>query len=301
MRDDSFTVRFWGVRGSMATARPQCCGVGGNTSCVEVRAGDQLIILDAGTGLYGLGATLSGRVAATFLFSHFHWDHIQGFPFFSPLYEPGNRFTLVGPTDGACDTRYALENLMGAPHFPVELDDVCADLRFRTLCPGDAMQIGAARVTCAALNHPQRCLGYRIDLGDRSVVYATDTEPGCEDIDSDLRDLARDASLLIYDAQYTEAEYHGGAGKSRRGWGHSTVEEACRVARAAGVETLALFHHDPSRDDTHVDALLSDCRQRFANVVAAREGMTIEIARPVAEKRVTRSRPAAPLESVLRL
>jgi phosphoribosyl 1,2-cyclic phosphodiesterase len=293
MQKDRFSVRFWGVRGSMATARPECCGVGGNTSCVEVRAGDELIILDAGTGLYGFGATLRAPVAATFLLSHFHWDHIQGFPFFAPLYEKGNRFTVVGPADGACDTRCALENLMADPHFPVALGDVCADLRFHSQRPGDEMRVGAARITCATLNHPQGCLGYRIEMGGRSVVYATDTEPRGGSLDDELLDLARGASLLIFDAQYTEAEYHGHTGKARRGWGHSTVEEACRVANAARVERLALFHHDPSRDDSHIDALLRDCRSRFADVIAAREGLAIDLAASADRRRLVR--PHAPI------
>ena len=278
MSEGDFSVCFWGVRGSMPTARPDCCTVGGNTSCVEVRVGDELIILDAGTGLHGLGESLRGRIAATFLFSHFHWDHIQGFPFFAPLFEPANRFTLVGSADTACGPKGALENLMKEPHFPVTLAEVRAGLRFRTLLAGDDMRVGAARVTCAALNHPQGCLGYRIQLGGRSVVYATDTEPlDNGDIDPGLLELARGASLLIYDAQYTEAEYHGHTGKPRRGWGHSTVDEACRVARAAAVECLALFHHDPSHDDACVDRLERDGRALFPNLVAAREGMRVEV------------------------
>lgn len=278
-----FTVNFWGVRGSMATARPDCCGVGGNTSCVEVRAGAELIILDAGTGLHALGESLRGRISATFLFSHFHWDHIQGFPFFAPLHDPDNCFTLVGSGDSACCARGAMENLLKEPHFPVTLADVRACLRFRSLRPGDELALGAATITCAALNHPQGCLGYRIEMGGRSVVYATDTEPLASGLDPAVLELARGASLLIYDAQYTESEYRGGTGKSRVGWGHSTVEEACRVAGAAGVEQLALFHHDPAHDDACIARLTRHCRALFSNVVAAREGMCIDLNRRAAE------------------
>ena len=153
MSRGEFSVRFWGVRGSMATASSCCSGVGGNTSCVEVRVGDQLIILDAGTGLHNLGETLSDPVKATFLFSHFHWDHIQGFPFFAPLYSPGSRIAIAGPSEGDCGPRAALENLMAPPHFPVRLDDLAARCTFRSIRPGGILRLGPVTVTAARMNH----------------------------------------------------------------------------------------------------------------------------------------------------
>ncbi len=288
-----FSVRFWGVRGSMATASSACSGVGGNTSCVEVRAGDQLIILDAGTGLYQLGETLSGPVAATFLFSHFHWDHIQGFPFFSPLYAPESRITIAGPDDGDCGPRAALDNLMAPPHFPVTLGDLAARCTFRSLRPGGEMRLGPVTITAARMNHPQECLGYRIAMGDRSVVYATDTEPLESGLDPAVLDLARGAQLLIYDAQYTDAEYRGLVGRSRKGWGHSTIDDACRVARAAEVERLVLFHHDPSHDDAAIERMTNASRALFPNVCAAREGLRIEIPLAADQAEAWDRRPAA--------
>jgi phosphoribosyl 1,2-cyclic phosphodiesterase len=276
MHDGSFTVRFWGVRGSLPAAGPQFAGVGGNTSCVEVRAGDELIILDAGTGLFPLAESLTRPVRATFLFSHFHWDHIQGFPMFRPAYEPGNAFVLYGPGPGGVES--ALRRQMQAPHFPVPLDALRADLDFRTIEPGQDIRVGAATVRAAMLNHPQGCLGYRISYGGTSVVYATDNEQlGGGLLNPSLIDVARDAQLLILDAQYTDDEYHGRCGPERHGWGHSTITEACRVATSAGVEQLALFHHDPSHTDDHISANLRKARSRFPNVIAACEGQSVDL------------------------
>jgi phosphoribosyl 1,2-cyclic phosphodiesterase len=274
MHDPRFTVRFWGVRGSLPSAGPQYAAVGGNTSCVEVRVGEGRIILDAGTGLFPLAQTLPRPVRATFLFSHFHWDHIQGFPMFRPLYEPGNSFVLYGP-EGA---ESSLRRQMQAPNFPVPLDALPASLDFRTIEPGEEILLGAATVRAAVLNHPQGCLGYRISCDGASVVYATDNEQfDGGRLNPDLLDLARDAQLLILDAQYTDDEYHGRCGPSRRGWGHTTITEACRVAADAGVEHLALFHHDPSHTDDDVFEMLHEARSHFANVTAACEGETIDV------------------------
>ena len=273
----NLSVRFWGVRGSVASGGPAFAGVGGNTSCVEVRAGDELIILDAGTGLRALGETLRSPVRATFLFSHLHWDHIQGFPFFGPAYVPGNELVLCGP-GGDADVQLALAHQMQAPVFPVTLAAMGAHLEFRALSPGSVLQVGPATVRVAALHHPQGCLGYRIEMGGEAVVYATDTEPLADGrIDPSLLELADGASLLIHDSQYTADEYEGRVGPSRRGWGHSTTDVACRIAADAGVGQLALFHHDPSHDDRFVERIVSHARGLFANVAAAREGMTVSL------------------------
>ena len=176
MGPDRFTVRFWGVRGSVATAGPEFASVGGNTSCVEIRAGEEIVILDAGTGLFPLGQTLVTPTRATFLFSHVHWDHIQGFPLFRPAYQSGNRFTLYGPGDGELGVEAALHRQMQPPHFPVSLAAMQAELDFRSIRPGDEIQIGRVSVRTVALHHPQGCMGYRIGLGRHGIVYATDTE-----------------------------------------------------------------------------------------------------------------------------
>lgn len=279
-----FGVRFWGVRGSLATSGPDFAQVGGNTSCVEVRLGSQIIILDAGSGLYRFGRTLPPRIHATILLSHFHWDHIQGFPFFRPAYDPGTRLTVYGPGSDAAQVEAAMRRQMEAPHFPVPLTSLDGEIRFGALQTGDELQIGAARVTVRRLNHPQECLGYRISVGTTSVAYVTDTEHA-EDgsIDPNVMDLARDATVLIYDAQYTDAEYEGACGRPRKGWGHSTVSAACRVARAARAKRLVLFHHDPAHDDEFIGRVVDQATRLFSHVIAACEGMHLEL-QPMAEQ-----------------
>ncbi len=274
-------VRFWGVRGSIAAAGPETAQVGGNTSCVEVRVsdgtadGETLVILDAGTGLRRLGESLRGPVAAHLFFSHLHWDHIQGFPFFGPAYAPGNRLTLHAPERCAPNgnVRAALEAQMRAPHFPVGLDAMRAELSFCAVAAGAEIVVGAARVQSAAAKHPNGCLAYRVSAGGRSVVYATDTEHDASGrIDRQLVELARGADVLIYDAQYTVEEYAG-----KRGWGHSTAEEGARLAEAAGVGQLVLYHHDPTHDDWQIARIEAATRARFPNTVAAREGLTLSL------------------------
>ncbi|MCU1281327.1 MAG: Metal-dependent hydrolase of the beta-lactamase superfamily [bacterium] len=279
-------VRFWGVRGSIASAGPETAQVGGNTSCVEVRVaagagiegavdGDTLIVLDAGTGLRRLGESLRGPVAAHLFLSHLHWDHIQGFPFFAPAYVPGNSIRLYAPERCAThgDVRAALDAQMRAPHFPVGLDAMRAELSFAPFAAGAELTIGAATVRAAAAKHPNGCLAYRVSAGGRSIVYATDTEhDGSGRLDADLLELARGADVLVYDAQYTADEY-----ASKRGWGHSTAEEGARLAEAAGVGQLVLYHHDPAHDDWQVARIEAAARGRFANTVAAREGLTLTL------------------------
>lgn len=271
-------IRFWGVRGSIASAGDETAAVGGNTSCVEVRCGDggeSLIVLDAGTGLRRLGASLRGRVDAHLFLSHLHWDHIQGFPFFAPAYVPGNRIHVHAPERCAPrgDVRAALAAQMRAPHFPVGLEAMRAELAFCAVAAGGEVRVGPARVRAAAARHPNGCLAYRIDCGGRSVVYATDTEHDGHGVDGELAALACGADLLIYDAQYTSAEY-----AAKRGWGHSTAEEGARLAAAAEVGELLLFHHDPSHDDAAIAAIEAETRARFPATTAAREGLELTLA-----------------------
>ncbi len=275
---NTFAIRFWGVRGSIASPGPATAAVGGNTSCVEVRCGDQLLVLDAGTGLRGLGDELlkRGELGANLLLSHLHWDHIQGLPFFVPLYMPGAELVLHGPAWGPGGLDGALRRQMTAPGFPVEFADIAANVQLRELRHGSRFSVGNVAVTAAKLNHPGGVLGYRIEHGGRSLVYATDTEHyGC--IDPALLQLARGADVLIYDAQYTPEEYRGEHGPSKVGWGHSTFESGIELARAAGVRQLVLFHHDPRRGDAAVEELERRARGSFEQVIAAREGMTIDL------------------------
>jgi phosphoribosyl 1,2-cyclic phosphodiesterase len=269
-------IKFWGVRGSIASPGPDTAAVGGNTSCVEVRCGSTLLVLDAGTGVRKLGDKLlgEGAVEATILLSHLHWDHIQGLPFFVPAYVPSSRLQVVGTAHGVMALREALAHQMTAPVFPVRLDELGAQIRLREVKNGESFDVGEARVRVAKLNHPGGVHAYRIEHEGKSVVYATDTEHyAC--VDPTLRALAEGADILIYDAQYTPEEYRGDHGRSKVGWGHSTYVAGAELARAAGVGRLVLFHHDPQRTDAGVLDIERRASDLFAPSVAAREGMEI--------------------------
>jgi len=276
-------VRFWGVRGSIATPGPTTVRYGGNTPCLEVRAGQRLIILDCGTGLRGLGNALMAEhrpIDADIFFSHMHWDHIQGFPFFSPAFIPGNSFRIYGQNKGEQTVRAVLEGQMTDPNFPVPLSIMRSTLSFHAIVAGDVIELGDVRVVTTPLNHPGGCLGIRIEHAGGAFVYATDTEhdPSGTKLDERLAALAQDADALVYDAMYTDEEYRRG----KIGWGHSTYSEALRIARAARVRRLYLFHHDPTHDDDFLDCRLADARADASDapdldVEMAREGERVVI------------------------
>lgn len=282
-------ITFWGVRGSIATSGLQFSRFGGNTTCLEIEADGQRLIIDAGTGIRGLGQkvaqearVLGRRVSAAMLFTHLHWDHIQGFPFFGPAFDPTTELYLHGPVDddGHSTLEEVLRRQMCPPTFPVTLDQMPAEKHFTTIGSGDEMLLNGFFVRTRALCHPQGSLGYRVEAGGRSMCFATDTEhPPDGSIDEALLDLGRDVDVLIYDAQYTEAEYDGrnGTGPSRRGWGHSTYVAAARVARAVGAKRLMLTHHDPTHDDTTMENIEREARSLFPACRAARESMPIAI------------------------
>jgi phosphoribosyl 1,2-cyclic phosphodiesterase len=269
------SATFWGVRGSLAAPGEATRRIGGNTSCVEVRSGATSLIFDAGTGLRACGDALVREAPREvhLLLSHLHWDHIQGFPFFVPAYVPGTQLVVHGPCDQ--DTlRETLETQMRAPNFPVRFADLRSHVELRGTQAGVTQHLGDFAVRAAALNHPGGVFAYRIESSDGVIVYSTDHEHGSA-ADARLVELAEGADILIYDAMYTPEEYRGEAGSSRLGWGHSTYEEAARVATAAGVNQLVLFHHDPSRTDDQVDALVCRARALFPNTIAAREGLRL--------------------------
>jgi phosphoribosyl 1,2-cyclic phosphodiesterase len=210
------------------------------------------------------------------LLSHHHWDHIQGLPFFVPLYVASTALTVVGPTPERVSVHDVLEHQMTSPVFPVRLAEVPCRLDTREVAPGSELELGDVRIRIAKGNHPGGSLAYRIDHGGKSVVYATDTEHySC--VDPALVGLAAGANVLIYDAQYTPAEYRGEVGPSKVGWGHSTYEDGAKLARAAGVGQLVLFHHDPKRTDAAVADLEARARALFPPSLAAREGLVIDV------------------------
>ncbi len=281
-------IKFWGVRGSHPTPFMQNMGYGGNTSCVEVTAGGQTIILDAGSGIIGLGQELAQKRASpiTLLLSHLHHDHTQGLPFFAPIHMHETKLSIFGPEIGQRTPENALVEVMHPSSFPVRFDQLASQPVMHTLNDKDQLRLANSEVvihTMRSDTHPGGVMFYRIEWQGRSVVYATDTERTLANSQQLIR-FARGADLLIHDAQYTPEHYFGlKVGLPRtKGWGHSTPNMACDIARAAVVKQLALFHYDPSYNDETVAEIERKARQRLPHTMAAREGMSITL-QPIEE------------------
>ncbi len=271
-------VKFWGVRGSVPVPGTATSGIGGNTSCVEVRCGESLLVFDGGTGLRLLGKSIVKEMPLELhlFFSHVHWDHIQGFPFFGPAFVPGNTIHMYGGDQVAGRVESAMVGQMESPNFPVRLDQLPASLRFHDLHSGAVVEPKPGiRVRCASGNHPGGVLAYRVEHAGRAVVYLTDHEPDGPQPQA-IVELTRGADLLIYDCMYTPEEYTGKKdGVPRVGWGHSTFEVGAALARDAGVGELLLFHHDPDQNDQDVADKTERTRKLFVNSRAAYEGMEV--------------------------
>lgn len=281
---NQFTVHFWGVRGSIACPGSETVRYGGNTPCVEMRVGSERLIFDGGTGLRVLGQSLMSQlpVTAHLFFTHYHWDHIQGFPFFVPAFVKINTFYIYGTIapDGST-VQHRLNDQMLHPNFPVPLQIMGADLKFIDLNVGDSVPIGNEIVVeTALLNHPGESVGYRVNWRGYSVAYVTDTEHFPDHLDENVLFLARNVDVLIYDATYTDEEYHSEK-TSKVGWGHSTWQEAVKVAKAAGVKQLVIFHHDPLHCDDFMDELGEKVAAQFPDSLIAREGLSIQLIPPV--------------------
>jgi phosphoribosyl 1,2-cyclic phosphodiesterase len=278
-------ITFWGVRGSIPTPGPDTVEIGGNTSCVEVRAGKALLVFDGGTGLRLLGKKLMKEVPITahIFFSHVHWDHIQGFPFFDPAFAKGNTIHLYGGNNVSRTLEETLAGQMDHPSFPVHLTDMGAKMTFNDLHEGQELEIddgagGKAKIRTGRGNHPNGVWLYRVDHGGKSIVYATDTEH-YKEVDQSLVTLASGVDVLIYDAQYTPEEYGGtaGTGGPKVGWGHSTFDEAAKLAMAAKAKKLVLFHHDPIQTDAMVREKERRAKLVFKNSIAAYEGLSLQV------------------------
>jgi phosphoribosyl 1,2-cyclic phosphodiesterase len=238
-------------------------------------------ILDCGTGLRVLGsrwgAPKGGSTPETHIFvTHYHWDHIQGLPFFSPLYAENNKFHFYSFRSkflGRDSLKQVFEAQMALPYFPVDVSAMNAKRKFKEVEGGETFTIGENRVSTRWLNHPQGCLGFRIETPAGIVVYATDNEPGDAKLDESLRELAAGAEVLINDAQFTPEQL----ARTRRGWGHSSWLDGARLARESDAKTLVLFHHDPDSTDRMVDSILRQAREEFDSVFAASEGMVITL------------------------
>lgn len=299
---DELIVKFWGTRGSYPTPGDATVKYGGNTACVEIHAGERTLILDAGTGIIPLGRDLARRARAAnrplkvaLFFSHLHQDHTQGFPFFFPAFMPNARLHIFGPGATPETLERVLETNQSPTNFPISLRDMAAWKEIRSVRETEVIIWDADGVRLAEIGrgvsdeavvvrihhsyaHPGGVYIYRIQWRGKSVVYATDIE-GYVGTDRRLAQFARNADVLIHDAQYSEEHYRGQmAGfPSTQGYGHSTVNMACELAAAAEADRLVLFHHEPAYDDAMMTGLEAKARTLFAESVAAREGMEIEI------------------------
>jgi phosphoribosyl 1,2-cyclic phosphodiesterase len=267
-------LTFRGVRGSLPTPQANRLRYGGNTTCLEIGTPDpaQALLIDCGSGARELGDRLLAGTAHTIhiLFTHFHWDHIQGLPYFAPLFDP--RFELVfWASCPEIELRSCLRTQMDHPFFPLPLAEVAARTQFRSIRCGEPFEAAGLRVEAFPLCHPQGASGYRIEGSAATIVHASDHECGQQpEIDEGIVHAARGAGLLIMDSQYTPEEYTG-----KIGWGHSSYVHAAQIAREATVEHLALFHHDPAHDDDFLDAMLARAQQLFPSTLMAREGETL--------------------------
>lgn len=269
-------IRFWGVRGSVAVSGTSFIGTGGNTTCLEIEHEGHRLILDGGTGLQALGQHIGSPTDATILFTHVHWDHIQGVPFFQPLYDPESRIQMMGMRSSWGSLRDALDSQMKPPQFPIGLNDFQAQIDFSDIDPSHPTDVGPFRVETKLMDHPDGVMVYRVTAQGRTVVFATDVEHGVH-LDREFLRFCEGSDLLIHDAQYTQEEYRGDSGPARVGWGHSTWNQAVDVGRLCGAERLALFHHDPTRTDTEVAVIEDRARELHPGTFAAREGMVIDL------------------------
>jgi len=271
-------VRFWGVRGSTPTPQKENMGYGGNTSCIEIRTdSDEILIFDGGTGIRLLGKQLEEEfgdqpIRGHIFFSHFHLDHIQGVPFFRPLYNAKNHFTFyfAGRRDANL-VMDALAGMMANPYFPVDMSKLPCSREYVDLVEG-TFDVADTKILVLPLDHPQGCVGYRIMQNGKVISYCTDVEQGNGWSDKNLRILAKDADLFIVDSQYTPEEL-----PEHYGWGHSSWKQSIETAIRAGVKKIALFHHDPYHEDSVVEEILTEALKLYPNVIAAREGMEVTV------------------------
>lgn len=273
--DADFFLRFWGVRGTIACPGPEFMRYGGNTSCIEVRCGGRLLILDAGTGLRPLGALLEKQmpIKADMLLTHTHLDHVAGLPFFVPMFKEGNvvRMGAAHLADQGSSLKQVVKRIMEAPLFPVPLEALAASLSFHDFECGHTIELGPEiRVRTGRLNHPNQATGYRVEFKGKSICYVTDTEHVPGELDENILELIDGTDIFIYDATYTDDEY-----PRFKGWGHSTWQQGVRLADAANVGTYVVFHHAPEHTDNIMDEIADQVRSKRAASVVAREGMIL--------------------------
>ncbi len=281
----TFTARIWGARGSMASTAEDTQKYGGNTACVEVTCGPHTLILDAGSGLRQLGDRLVGdharydnrgmeRPPLHLFFTHCHYDHISGLPFFAPFFDPATEMHIwSGHLEGPDKTARMMADYMKPPFFPVGPEVFRADMTMHDFEAGDVLQpVPGVRISTLALNHHNGCIGYRIDFDGRSFCYITDTTHIVGEPDAGIVNLCRDTDYMVYDATYTDNEF-----PRYSSFGHSTWQEGLRLAQMAKAKRYCLFHHRPSRSDVALDAIVDEARETFPATDAAYEGMVVRL------------------------
>jgi phosphoribosyl 1,2-cyclic phosphodiesterase len=276
---NQFQIKFWGVRGSIPCPGSETVRYGGNTPCVEMRVGTERLIFDGGTGLRVLGQYLLSQlpVTAHLFFTHSHWDHIQGFPFFVPAFIPGNTFHIYGvPSPDGATIQQRLNDQMLHPNFPVPLQIMRSQLDFHDLEKEEIVNIGDVTIQNCSLNHPGEAVGYRVSWQGLTAAYITDTEHFPERFDDNVLALAQNADVMIIDATYTDEEYYAPNAR-KEGWGHSTWQEAVKVAKKAQVKRLVIFHHDPLHNDDFLDHVEAQVMEVFPHGLLAKEGMTLTL------------------------
>lgn len=272
------SVRFWGVRGSFTVADPRAKRYGGNTACVEVRLGDDLFVIDAGSGIIGLGQALAQEQhrSVELLMSHLHHDHISGLAFFEPLFHEGTTVRIHCGHLGGKSARAALDRMFDQPLFPLKLSDLPGAIDHVGFKAGQTLRFASGiEVRTCPLEHPGGATGYRFDHAGRSLCYISDVEHSGEGPDPTLTAFIAGADLVIYDTTYTQEEYEGHVG-----WGHSTWQSGVALCRAAGAKALAAFHHHPFRDDAQLDAIEAELSEALPGSFVAREVQTLTLATP---------------------
>jgi len=278
MEHELFTVTFWGVRGSTPCPLNQVLQYGGNTACIHLQMGRRQLILDGGTGIRQLGELLSQKdepIKADIFVSHPHWDHIQGFPFFTPFYSEQNYFNIYGERKGILSFESIIKGIMKYPYFPIEWNHMKANFTFEEITSDISLDLGdEILVRTVELNHPGGSLGFRIEYSGKSCCYLSDMEH--KEHDSIIENFVRNSDVLIYDAQYTNDEYYGYQhGEGRKGWGHSTWSKGVQLASRTQIHKLILFHHDINRTDDDIKILEQEAGKMFPNVLAAYEGLKL--------------------------
>jgi len=275
MPDCEFKVKFWGVRGSIPVPGDETLKVGGNTSCIEICDDNQIIIIDAGTGFRNFGKAIMNLPVKhiNLFFSHYHWDHLQGFSFFAPLRKKDFLIDAYGETKVYGSTEDIVSGQMTHPYFPVTISDLAGTVKFHEIKKEETVKIGDFTVKAIRLRHPDGCLGYKISKNGKSFMY----EHLENQEDDHYLEVLKGVDYFMHDSSYTNDELTGVVGPSRRGWGHSTWEKGCQMAKAAGVKNLVLSHHEIDRTDEMVFAIEKEARKLFPNTIAAYEGLIIKV------------------------